>query len=439
MNKYRSLKNFQLSCKTIVVILLSLFFSINIHAKIELLDKVIAVVDSGVIMESELNARIEDILLRIKSDQGELPPLDLLEEQVLEKLIIEEIQMQIAERAGIKISDSELNQTLARVAAQNNVSLEEFRIKFEEDGSSYRDFRNTIRKELIIQRVQRGKVGSKVDISEQEIENFLNSEEGKTQLAEQYNVQHILIAVKSGLTEAETRELESKARDILNRVSQGESFEKLAASYSSGQNALEGGSLGWRTSSELPSLFAESVVTLKVGEASELIRSGAGFHILKLKEKRGNTVKFQDQTLSRHILIQPSEIRTENQAELLINDIYKRLIKGEDFKQLARQYSEDPGTKMDGGDLGWSNPGDFDPAFEKTLDATKIGSIAKPIQSSFGWHIIEVLDRRNEDVSEEEQKNRAYQIIYRRKFEQELESTLIELRAEAYVDIKLTT
>jgi len=181
------------------------------------------------------------------------------------------------------------------------------------------------------------------------------------------------------------------------------------------------------------------VVTLKVGEASELIRSGAGFHILKLKEKRGNTVKFQDQTLSRHILIQPSEIRTENQAELLINDIYKRLIKGEDFKQLARQYSEDPGTKMDGGDLGWSNPGDFDPAFEKTLDATKIGSIAKPIQSSFGWHIIEVLDRRNEDVSEEEQKNRAYQIIYRRKFEQELESTLIELRAEAYVDIKLTT
>ena len=416
-----------------------LLLSLNIHSKIELLDRVVAVVDSGVIMESQLNSRVEEILQRIKNDNAELPPLNLIEEQVLDRLIIEEIQLQIADRAGIKISDSELNQTLARVAAQNNLSLEEFRIKLEGEGTSYRSFRDTIRKELIIQRVQRGKVGAKIDISEQEIENFINSEEGKTQLAEQYNVQHILLSVKSGSTEKEIEEIKINANSLISRLNDGESFEKLAASFSAGQNALEGGYLGWRTEAELPSLFAEVVTELKVGEIASPVRSGAGFHILKLIDKRGNTVKFLDQTLARHILVQPSEIRTENQAEELINTIYERLTSGEDFKQLARQYSEDPGTKMDGGELGWSNPGDYDPAFEQTLNATKIGELSKPVKSSFGWHVIEVMDRRNEDVSQEEQKDRAFRIIFDRKFEQELQSTLIELRAEAYVDIKLNS
>ena len=416
-----------------------LLLSLNVHSKIELLDRVVAVVDSGVIMESQLNSRVEEILQRIKNDNAELPPLNLIEEQVLDRLIIEEIQLQIADRAGIKISDSELNQTLARVSAQNNLSLEEFRIKLEGEGTSYRSFRDTIRKELIIQRVQRGKVGAKIDISEQEIENFINSEEGKTQLAEQYNVQHILLSVKSGSTEKEIEEIEVNANSLISRLNDGENFEKLAASFSAGQNALEGGYLGWRTEAELPSLFAEVVTGLKVGEIASPLRSGAGFHILKLIDKRGNTVKFLDQTLARHILVQPSEIRTENQAEELINTIYERLTSGEDFKQLARQYSEDPGTKMDGGELGWSNPGDYDPAFEQTLNATKIGELSKPVKSSFGWHVIEVMDRRNEDVSQEEQKDRAFRIIFDRKFEQELQSTLIELRAEAYVDIKLNS
>ena len=416
-----------------------LLLSLNVHSKIELLDRVVAVVDSGVIMESQLNSRVEEILQRLKNDNAELPPLNLIEEQVLDRLIIEEIQLQIADRAGIKISDSELNQTLARVAAQNNLSLEEFRIKLEGEGTSYRSFRDTIRKELIIQRVQRGKVGAKIDISEQEIENFINSEEGKTQLAEQYNVQHILLSVESGSTEKEIEEIKINANSLISRLNDGESFEKLAASFSAGQNALEGGYLGWRTEAELPSLFAEVVTELKVGEIASPLRSGAGFHILKLIDKRGNTVKFLDQTLARHILVQPSEIRTENQAEELINTIYERLTSGEDFKQLARQYSEDPGTKMDGGELGWSNPGDYDPAFEQTLNATKIGELSKPVKSSFGWHVIEVMDRRNEDVSQEEQKDRAFRIIFDRKFEQELQSTLIELRAEAYVDIKLNS
>ena len=439
MNRFWPYEYSVFAFKNLISFILLGALSLNINAKIELLDRVVAVVDSGVIMETQLNSRVEEVLKRLQSNKAELPPLNLLEEQVLDRLIIEEIQMQIADRAGIKISDSELNQTLARIASQNNLSLEEFRVTLEQEGDSYKVFRQTIRKELIIQRVQRGKVGSRVDISEQEIENFINSEEGRTELAEQYDVQHILISVEGGLNETETIAIKQKAQDVLKRIEEGESFEKLAATYSSGQKALEGGFLGWRTSAELPTLFSETVSSLKIGETSDLIRSGAGFHILRLNDKRGNTVKFMDQTLARHILVQPSEIRTEKQAELLIKDIHKRLLDGEDFKQLARQYSEDPGSKMDGGNLGWANPGEYDPAFEKTLNATKIGEIASPVQSSFGWHVIEVLDRRNEDVSQEQQKNRAYQIIYERKSEQELQSTLIELRAEAYVDIKLNS
>ena len=439
MNQLNILKTSFWTKKNFFVLLVSLLASINIYSKIELIDRVVAVVDSGVIMESQLNSRVEEILIRLKSDTTELPPINLLEEQVLDRLIIEEIQLQLADRAGIKISDSELNQTLSRVSSQNNLSLDDFRLKLEAEGTSYKSFRDTIKKELIIQRVQRGRVGGKVDISEQEIENFINSEEGKSQLAEQYNVQHILLSVKSGSTEQQIEKIRNAANNLITRLEGDESFEKLAASYSSGQEALEGGFLGWRTSAELPSLFANVVTELKVGEVAQPLRSGAGFHILKLTDKRGNTVKFLDQTLARHILIQPSEIRTENQAEELINEIYERLTNGEDFKQLARQFSEDPGSKMDGGELGWSNPGDYDPVFEKTLNATEIGKISEPVQSSFGWHIIEAMDRRNEDVSQEEQKNRAYQIIFKRKFEQELQSTLIELRAEAYVDIKLTT
>jgi peptidyl-prolyl cis-trans isomerase SurA len=389
MNLINVLKSL-LGNKRLFLLVTSLLTSSAVFSKIELIDRIVAVVDSGVVMESQLNSRVEEILMRLDSDKAELPPLNLLEEQVLDRLIIEEIQMQIAERAGIKISDSELNQTLSRVSGQNNLSLEDFRIKLESEGTSYRSFRDTIRKELIIQRVQRGKVGAKIDISEQEIENFINSEEGESQLAEQYNVQHILLSVKSGLTENEIEEIQKNAESLVLRLNNNENFEKLAASYSSGQNALEGGFLGWRTSAELPSLFAEVVSNLKVGEIASPVRSGAGFHILKLSNKRGSTVKFLDQTLARHILVQPSEIRTENQAKDLIDNIYERIKAGEDFKQLARQFSEDPGTKMDGGELGWSNPGEFDPEFEKTLDATEIGQLSEPVKSSLAGMLLKL-------------------------------------------------
>ena len=434
-NKYQ--KKFTLSLT--IGLFLCLFYVEKIEAKIELLDRVVAVVDSGVVMESQLNQRVQDIIGRLRSDGIELPPKEVLEEQILERLIIEEIQLQIGDQAGVKISDAELNRALSMIASDNSMNLEQFKESLDANNDSYVKLRDQVRKELIIQRVQRGKVGANIEISEQEIENFLNSEEGRSKLAEQYNVQQILLSLSSSAPENEVNLVKEKGADLIERYKEGESFEKLAATYSSDQNALEGGSLGWRKSSELPSLFSNVVVKMKVGEISELIRSGAGFHIIRLSEKRGDVVKFEDQTLVRHILIQSSEIRSENQTKELINEIHQELIDGEDFKQLARQHSEDPGSKMEGGELGWSSPDSFDPAFEAVMNSVDIGEMSKPFQSSFGWHILEVLDRRNEDISDDVRKNRAYSIIFNRKFEQELQRTLIELRSESYVDIKLNT
>ena len=430
-------KNLTLS--VLIGFLLSSFFSERMEAKIELIDRVIAVVDSGVIMESELNLRVQDIIGRLRSEGTELPPKELLEEQVLERLIIEEIQLQIGDSAGVKISDAELNRALSMLASQNSMNLEQFKESLDANNSSYSKLRDSVRKELIIQRVQRGKVGANIEISEQEIENFLNSEEGRSKLAEQYNVQQILLSLNSEAPESIVNSTKEKGADIIRRYNEGESFEKLAATYSSDQNALEGGSLGWRKATELPTLFSDVVTKMKVGEASELIRSGAGFHIIRLAEKRGDVVKFEDQTLVRHILVQPSEIRSEKQTKDLMNEIYQKLVDGEDFKQLARQHSEDPGSKMEGGELGWSAPDTFDPAFEAVMNSADIGEVSTPFQSSFGWHILEVLDRRNEDISDDVRKNRAYSIIFNRKFEQELQRTLIELRSESYVDIKLNS
>jgi len=434
-NKYQ--KKFTLSLT--IGLFLCLFYVEKIEAKIELLDRVVAVVDSGVVMESQLNQRVQDIIGRLRSDGMELPPKEVLEEQVLERLIIEEIQLQIGDQAGVKISDAELNRALSMIASENSMNLEQFKENLDANNDSYAKLRDQVRKELIIQRVQRGRVGANIEISEQEIENFLNSEEGRSRLSEQYNVQQILLSLSSSASENEVNLVKEKGAGLVERYKEGESFEKLAATYSSGQNALEGGSLGWRKSSELPSLFSDVVVKMKVGEVSELIRSGAGFHIIRLTEKRGDVVKFEDQTLVRHILVQSSEIRSENQTKELINDIYQKLIDGEDFKQLARQYSEDPGSKIEGGDLGWSSPDTFDPAFETVMNSVDVGEMSKPFQSSFGWHILEVLNRRNEDISDDVRKNRAYSIIFNRKFEQELQRTLIELRSESYVDIKLNT
>jgi len=411
---------------------LTLAYSAN--AKVQTVDKVMAIVDDEIIMQSELSDRVS--MLKKQSKGMRLPPDEVLNSQVLERLIIESIQMQMAERSGLRISDQQLNQTIANIAKQNGMTLAQFKRALEKDGVAYAMAREQIRRERILSEIQRYRVGSKIQISEQDIDGFLNSSRGKSATAEEYRLGHILIQVPGQANRDQLKKAQAKAKDLVSKLRKGADFEQTAISHSEGRNALKGGDLGWRKEAELPSLFSNVVPTLKKGGVSDPIRSASGFHIIKVTDKRGGATKMVQQTRARHILIQESEIRDAKQAKQLIDDLYKRAKKGEDFAALAQEYSDDPGSKLSGGDLNWINDGDMVPAFEKTMKATKKGQISKPFKSQFGWHILQVTDYRNKDMGEELQRNQARQILYSRQFEEELPIWLRQIRSDAYVEIK---
>ena len=404
------------------------------NAAIELLDKVAVVVEDGIILESEVNKRIEQIVESLKQSETPLPPQEVLFEQIIERMIIEEIQLQKAQRAGVRISDQELNESMAQIAQGNSLSLQDFRSFLEEQGESYEFVREQVRKEMILSRIQRGLVQSKVYISEQELDNFIKSQEGQVNLSAEFLIQQILIPINRDQDE----ETASSIIDSLKeKISAKMDFGDLAKEYSSGEEANIEGSLGWRKINEIPTLFANEISSLRKGEIAGPFRSGAGLHLIKLKDKKGRDIKIEKQTLARHILIQTSEIRSEKQAKDLIEDLYNRSQNEDKFSDLARLYSDDPGSKMEGGELSWTGPGRFDPKFEEVMDSLEINQVSKPFKSNFGWHIVEVLDRREEDISLNIQKNRAYQILFDRKYEEQLEKTLSEMRAESYVNIKI--
>ena len=404
------------------------------NAAIELLDKVAVVVEDGIILESEVNKRIEQIVESLKQSETPLPPQEVLFEQIIERMIIEEIQLQKAQRAGVRISDQELNESMAQIAQGNGLSLQDFRSFLEEQGESYEFVREQVRKEMILSRIQRGLVQSKVYISEQELDNFIKSQEGQVNLSAEFLIQQILIPINRDQDE----ETASSIIDSLKeKISAKMDFGDLAKEYSFGEEANNEGSLGWRKINEIPTLFANEISSLRKGEIAGPFRSGAGLHLIRLKDKKGRDIKIEKQTLARHILIQTSEIRSEKQAKDLIEDLYNRSQNEDKFSDLARLYSDDPGSKMEGGELSWTGPGRFDPKFEEVMDSLEINQVSKPFKSNFGWHIVEVLDRREEDISLNIQKNRAYQILFERKYEEQLEKTLSEMRAESYVNIKI--
>ncbi len=404
------------------------------NAAIELLDKVAVVVEDGIILESEVNQRIEQIVESLKQSETPLPPQEVLFEQIIERMIIEEIQLQKAQRAGVRISDQELNESMAQIAQGNGLSLQDFRSFLEEQGESYEFVREQVRKEMILSRIQRGLVQSKVYISEQELDNFINSQEGQVNLSAEFLIQQILIPINRDQDEEAASSIINSLKE---KISDKIDFGDLAKEYSSGEEANNEGSLGWRKINEIPTLFANEISSLRKGEISGPFRSSAGLHLIKLKDKKGRDIKIEKQTLARHILIQTSEIRSEKQAKDLIEDLYNRSQDEDKFSDLARLYSDDPGSKMEGGELSWTGPGRFDPKFEEVMDSLETNQVSKPFKSNFGWHIVEVLDRREEDISLNIQKNRAYQILFDRKYEEQLEKTLSEMRAESYVNIKI--
>ena len=405
----------------LLFILLISFPSIS---KIETLDRIAVIVDDGVLMESQIDFALSEIIKRYDQQNIPKPSMEILKEQTIEKLIIDELQLQMAERAGIRISDTELNNTIARIASSNGMTLEQFISYLSTEGESYDVLRENVKKEMTIQRIQRGRVGSMINITDKEFDAFLATDESLKELEPELQVRQILV-----------KSLD-KAEEIITSIEDGSDFSELAKEFSISANASKGGIMNWRKISDMPTLYAEALSDLDVGQNSSALESGAGFHILKVEDKRGDFVKYEDQWLVRHILLMPSEIRTLGETKEELIDIRNRLLDGEDFGDLAKEYSEDPGSALKGGELEWMGKGITAAEFEKTFTTLEIGIISEVFETEFGFHFLEVLGKRNKDMTKDAIENRAFNILYSRKYDEELENSLRSMRAEAFVEIK---
>ena len=401
------------------------------------LDYIVAVVDDDVVLASELISRIATVREQIVAQNARLPPEQVLYSQMLERLIMESLQIQMGARAGVRIDDATLTQSLAAIAQQNGMTLEEFQDVLAADGINYREFRDDVRREMTIQRVQRARVNNRVHITEEEIQAFLDSPVGRDVLSDEFRVGHILLLVSDNVAPADVAAAEAEAEEIRRELVAGADFRQMAITRSAGSRALEGGDLGWRKAGALPSLFADVVIELEPGETPPPMRSGRGFHIIQLLERRGVSNLMVQQGRVRHILVVRSEIRTRAETRALIFEIRDRLIAGEAFEDLAREYSDDPSSALAGGDLGWSASNSFVLEFGTAMDNAEVGVVTEPFRSKDGWHILEVQERRDHDMSEEAMRNMAVRVLHTRRFEEELEIWLGEIRDEAYVEIRL--
>jgi len=406
----------------------------NAQSATEVLDQVVAIVDDDIVMASELRERIAAVNESIAARGIEAPPEDQLIRETLDRLILENIQLQKGQRVGVRISDAQLNSAMQRIAAQNRMTLDQFRQALEQQGQSYGAMREQVRREMIIQRVQGGNVNQRIQITDQEVDNFLATEEGQKMAQPEYHIVHALLAIPPDASAAEVAAAEAHVEKLAKRIRNGESFEGVVSS-STGQYAFSGGDLGWRKLDDLPSLFSEVAPGLAAGQTADPIRSDSGYHLVYMAEKRGGE-QVVAQTEARHILIKPSEIMTDEQARELVVELRTRAESGEDFGELAREYSEDIGSAAEGGDLGWTSPGQMVPEFDKAMAATEVDQISEPVKTQFGWHIIQVEGRRQQDMTSEAIRAQAMNYLHDRKYQEELDAWLRQIRDEAFVDIK---
>lgn len=405
-------------------------------AEVEILDRVIAIVDQDVVLQSELQERMTSVYAQIAQSGTQAPPPDVLQPQVLERLISERLQLNMGYNAGVRITDAELNEALERIAANSGLSTIDYLKAMQQDGASPRDLREQVRREMILGRVQQGNVMRRIRISPRELDNFLESEEGRFLTSPDVNIGQILIAVPSNTDPESTAVILKKAANLRDRLEQGENFKELAIAFSADQTALEGGDLGWRNLAQLPSVFIAAVKDLEVGAISSPVRSDAGYHLLKLYERRGGEQQLIEQHFARHILLSPNQIRDTDSTVDSLEALRKRIQNGEEFSQLAKEYSEDAGSALNGGELGWSTPGLFVPEFEQTMAAIALNEVSRPFASQFGWHILQVTERRQQDFSDDIMRNRAENLLRQRKYQEELQVWLQEIRDEAFIEIK---
>ena len=408
-----------------------------VHAAPQPLDRVVAIVDNDVVMQSQLDQRTHEVQQTIAKRGGGVPPASALEQQVLERLIVENLQLQIGERSGIRITDEELNQAIGTIAQRNGMSVEQFRAALAHDGLSFDDARDQVKREMIISRVRQRRVAERIQVSEQEVKNFLASDLGKAQLSEEFRLANILIPTPESASSDAIQAAGKQAVEIYKQLKSGADFGQVAIARSASENALEGGEMGWRKAAQLPPPFDRLLSSMAVGDVTEPVRTPGGFIILKLQEKRGGGQMLRDEVHVRHILIKPSEIRSEAATEQLAERLYERIRNGEDFSELAKSFSEDPGSALNGGDLNWVDPNSLVPEFREVMANAPQGEVTRPFKTQYGWHVLEVLGRRATDSTEQAREQQAMNVLRNRKYDEELQSWLRQIRDEAYVEIKL--
>lgn len=419
----------------LILVPLLLHVSAALAAAAQELDRIVAVVDEDVIMESELEEQLGRVRAALRQQGTQMPPTAVLERQVMERLVLEKIQLQIADRSGIAVEDEALDRAVSDIAERNKLSVDQFKEILASEGYEFDRFREQIRQEIMIAKVRREEVDNRIKVSDSEIDNYLRNEQGGDDELE-YHLNHILVAVPGSATDEERRAAREKAEQAHARLEAGEDFQAVAISVSDGQQALEGGDLGWRKGGEIPSLFADPVSTMEVGDISGIITSPSGFHIIKLADKRAGEKIMVEQWRTRHILIKPNELVTPEQALNRLRQIKLRLDGGADFATLAKTNSDDRGSALRGGDLGWVSPGQMVPDFEEVMTAMPVGAISQPFKTEFGFHILQVTDTRQYDGTDEIRRDRARQAIRQQKIEERRQSWLRRLRDEAYVEYR---
>lgn len=401
----------------------------------QVLDRVAVIVNEGVVLESEVEQLLQQVKTNAARSNAQLPSDKVLRIQVIDRLVLTELQKQMAERMGITISDVQLEQTIAGIANEQRMSVDELRARVIADGDNWSNYRESIRNELITSEVQRAAVRRRVSISPQEIANLVEAMNQATEQEVEYRLGHILVGFRDNATADEVQATRERAEQLLAQLRDGVDFEKAAITSSSGSRALDGGDLGWMNINAMPTLFADAVRGKNQGELIGPLRSGVGFHILKVNEIRGIEQVEITEVNARHILITPSVILSDRRAKEQLEEIRKGIIAGEiDFADAAREHSADTGTATNGGELGWAEPSIYAPEFEQAVQQGKIGEISLPFKTQFGWHIVEVIDRRVQDATKRSQENRAYQLLFSRKYQEELENWQQEIRDEAYVE-----
>ena len=417
-------------------LMLGAILSFSSVAQEVMLDRVAVIVDQGVILESEINALVKEVKRNAEANNQELPSDRALRTQAIERLITKNLQLQMAERMGIQISDPQLEQTIGNIAANQNATMEQLRASLIAEGISYDDYREDIREEIIMGEVRRANVRRRVYITPQEIDTLMGLIEQQGAEQAEYRLGHILIGFPADPTNEDIQAARERADKVISLLESGSDFTKIAIASSSGNEALEGGDMGWLNINAMPTLFAEAVQNKDVDSLVGPIRSGAGFHILKVIDTRGIEKVTVQEVKSRHILVKPSIILSEDKAKAMLAGFKEDVKAGEaDFEELAKEYSEDPGSALRGGDLGWSNPDNYVPAFKDALAQLEPGEFSEPVRSVHGWHLIQLIDRRVDDATDKRKEEKAYQLIFNRKFAEETENWLREMRDAAYVEV----